>query len=372
MTKLLRSLAAFSLLLSGLAVSGASAREAGPGPHFASENVEWLSNIPLETDTAGAKIIGKYMYITTGRGLTIYDLSDPVAPKRMGTAVLPQTPQFSEEDVDSNGRILLVSETVLGLHIFDVEDKSNPVEIGLLRGAEQHTWSCVLNCRWAYGSGGKIADLRDPTKPKLVKGGWGDGKPAKGGHDVTEIAPGLIVTSSTPVMYLDARKDPTKPQILAVGAPKDDRLMHNNYWPRGGKDKFLLMASEGTGNCGGKPAGFMTWDATKVKSKKTFKMIDEFFLDNGLPTEGKSPYNTFCAHWFEHNKKFKNGGLVAMAWYEHGTRFLRVSSKGKISEVDYFVPVAGATSGIYWVTDRILYAVDYQRGIDILKYNGKL
>ena len=52
MTKLTRVLAAFALLLSGLAVSGATAREAGPGPHFASENVEWLSNIPLETDSA--------------------------------------------------------------------------------------------------------------------------------------------------------------------------------------------------------------------------------------------------------------------------------------------------------------------------------
>ena len=34
--------------------------------------------------------------------------------------------------------------------------------------------------------------------------------------------------------------------------------------------------------------------------------------------------------------------------------------------------VGGATSGAYWITNRILYAVDYQRGIDILRYTGKL
>jgi hypothetical protein len=35
------------------------------------------------------------------------------------------------------------------------------------------------------------------------------------------------------------------------------------------------------------------------------------------------------------------------------------------------MPHAGSTGAIYWVTKKILYAVDYNRGIDILKWNGK-
>jgi hypothetical protein len=60
-----------------------------------------------------------------------------------------------------------------------------------------------------------------------------------------------------------------------------------------------------------------------------------------------------------------------MAWYEHGTRFLKVNGKGKISSEGYFLPVGGATSAAYWINDKILYAVDYQRGIDILRWTGK-
>ena len=31
---------------------------------------------------------------------------------------------------------------------------------------------------------------------------------------------------------------------------------------------------------------------------------------------------------------------------------------------------AGSTSAAYWLTRKIVYAVDYTRGIDILRYNG--
>ena len=100
-------------------------------------------------------------------------------------------------------------------------------------------------------------------------------------------------------------------------------------------------------------------------------MIDEYFIGTGLPTEGKLPAAQFCAHWFETHSTYRNGGLVAMAWYEHGTHFMDISSTGKISEVGYFLPAAGSTSAVYWINDEILYTVDYNRGIDILRYTDK-
>ena len=367
MKKIIVLLAAFSLL-TGLTT--ASAQEAGPGPgYFATDNVEWITNIPIETDSPGARLLGKYLYITTSRGLSIYDVSKPEAPTQAGFLLMPQTPQFGEEDVDTNGKILLI-ETLGTLNVIDVEDKTNPVVIGEVASSE-HTVSCVLRCRWAYGSSGTIYDLRNPAKPK-VAGEWGKGKPASSAHDVTEVKPGFIVTSSTPLMLLDARKNPAKPKLLASGPSPDSRYMHSNIWPHKMKDKFLLVGSEGTGNCDDdEGATFMTYDATKWRKTKTFRMIDDLGMSNGLPTDGNSLYNSFCAHWFETHPSFKNGGLVAMAWYEHGTRLLKVNGKGKISEAGYFLPLGGATSGAYWITDKILYAVDYQRGIDILRYTGK-
>jgi hypothetical protein len=81
--------------------------------------------------------------------------------------------------------------------------------------------------------------------------------------------------------------------------------------------------------------------------------------------------NTFCAHWFTTHPSYRDGGLVAMGWYEHGTRLLEVSKQGRISEYGWFLPLGGSTSAAYWVDARTLYVVDYQRGLDILRWNGK-
>src|SRR3712207_8289264 len=42
------------------------------------------------------------------------------------------------------------------------------------------------------------------------------------------------------------------------------------------------------------------------------------------------------AHWFEEHPTFRNGGLTALAEYEQGTRFLQVTSAGKIRQLGYF------------------------------------
>jgi hypothetical protein len=73
--------------------------------------------------------------------------------------------------------------------------------------------------------------------------------------------------------------------------------------------------------------------------------------------------------WFQEHPDFASGGLVASAFFEHGTRFLEVDRKGKIAEVGYFMPAAGETIATYWITDEIVYAIDISRGIDILQFD---
>lgn len=173
-------------------------------------------------------------------------------------------------------------------------------------------------------------------------------------------------------MFLDAREDQTSPQVLAVGNPFDDRFIHDAVWPRAGRDRFLLVGGESGGPfCGEKTsAAFMVWDTKGWKKKGVFRMVDEYRVTDGLPTDGDALIHTFCSHWTEAHPTFKNGGLLAKAWYEHGVRFLRVTKDGQIEEEGYFLPVGGATSAAYWVTDEIVYTADYQRGIDILRFTG--
>jgi hypothetical protein len=79
-------------------------------------------------------------------------------------------------------------------------------------------------------------------------------------------------------------------------------------------------------------------------------------------------------HWFT-EKTAKDGSiLVTAAWYEHGTRFLKVDPKtGKIRQVGFFQPVRGATSEAFWMPGSdVVWAIDYHSGIDILTFDQKV
>jgi hypothetical protein len=173
-------------------------------------------------------------------------------------------------------------------------------------------------------------------------------------------------------MLLDVH-NPLKPKLLAMGRNTDGRFIHTGRWTNL-NDKFLLMAGE-TNNrvrCNETAAAFMTWDASKWRKTHTFTMIDEYRMKNGTYTDGSPAVNQVgcSSHWHEAHPDFSNGGIVAAAFFEHGTRFINVTSTGKIQEKGWFMPAAGSTGAVYWVTDEIVYAVDYNRGIDILRWKG--
>ena len=359
-----------ALLLSlGLLLQGPQVDVAQGIPvFFASENVEYLAHIPLNYDSPGARIVGDYLYLTTSRDLRIYDISEPANPQLTGELSFSQSPYFAQEDVDTNGEILLIGGSVI-----NVEDKSAPKIIGTHR-APSHTITCVLDCKWAYAANGLIVDLRDPAHPAVV-GDWTEGMPASTAHDVTEVAPGRIVTSSEPLLLLDARKDPSRPRLVAVGEQPQSTgsyiwHVHGNHWPRRARDSFLLTSGEGAGpRCEDSGAAFITWDARHWRETRTFRVIDEYRPKNGLPTEGKALVNHLCSHWFDPHPRFNDGGLVAMGYYDHGVRFLNVSDKGRIGEIGYFMRPGSAMSAAYWATDEIVYAVDYHYGLDVLRLN---
>lgn len=367
-----------ALGLVALALVGASVpAAAGPADGFNSDNVEYVAFVPFEVGTAtGAKVIGKYLYVTSWKSFSIYDISDPTSPQRLSTS--PFGFKFENEDVATNGKILIFSEQLPQnvLHVWDVEDKTNPVEIATLPGGGGHTQSCVFKCRYLYGSTGAIVDLRDPSDPEIV-GNWGEGMPASGAHDVNEVAPGLVLTSSNPILLLDARRDPAHPKLLAVG--QDDRVtggIHSNGWANRARDRMFMVSSEtnATGRCSGANGALMTWDASDYRRTHTFELIDIYQLESGTYQDGNPAVNGLgcSSHWFEPHPSFRNGGIVAMGAYEHGTRFMRVSPKGEISLEGWFIPHAGSTSAAYWVTDELVYSIDYTRGIDILRYTGEL
>lgn len=110
----------------------------------------------------------------------------------------------------------------------------------------------------------------------------------------------------------------------------------------------------------------------KVEDTNRFRLVDRYRVENGTYVDGAPAINGLgcSAHWFEVHPTWKNGGLMAAGYYGHGTHFLKVSQEGHIKRVGYFLPNAGSTSAAYWLTRKVVYAGDYTRGIDVLRYNG--
>ncbi|MDQ3985766.1 MAG: hypothetical protein M3280_04630 [Actinomycetota bacterium] len=373
------------VVLSAASSPGVSA---GPGQYgVTSENVQHVAFVPFEVGTAtGAKVVGKYLYVTSWKNLSIYDVSNPVDPQLVAHEMFGF--KFENENVSTNGKILLFAEQapVDSLHVWDVKNKRKPQEMSVLTGGGTHTATCILDCKYSYGSydlagpqgpstGGALVDLRKPGKPKQL-GYWNAKLPADKIHDVTEVAPGRVLTASMPLMYVDARRNPLRPKLLARGTNIDKRE-HSVAWPRRGKDRFIISSFETnvTPRCEAGTGEVTVWDTSRWRRTNTFTIADKWTITNGTHVDGRPAANVGlgCSpHWFETHPGFRNEGLVAIGYYEHGTRFLGVSPNGKISEEGYFLPWQGSTSAAYWVTDRIVYSVDYERGIDILKYKGNL
>lgn len=364
-----------AVLAASLLVPAAASAQLPAGP-VTSKDVAFVANFAEHTDSAGARLLDGYFYVTTERDLTIYDVSAPEAPKKVGSLSYGPTAftnyYFPEEDPDTNGEILITSEEG-AIEVIDVSNKAAPKFLAKLDGDPQHTISCVLNCTWAYGSEGSIVDLRDPANPKLA-GNWNQQFPTDSEHDVTEVAPGIVLTSSQPQLLLDARTTPAHPTRLASVANADKRFNHANLWPNAMQDRMVLVGGESVGPaCDDKAAAaFQTYDASNWAQTGTFSLLDEFKLQTGLLVDGRMADSTYCVHWFTTHPTYRNGGLVTIAWYEHGTRFLRVSPAGEISEVGWFLPLGSSASAAYWITDRIVYVTDYNRGLDILKFTGEI
>ena len=363
---------------------------------YSSENVEWITHYEDTFGVAeGGRLVGRTFFLTNNnQGLFAFDVSDPAAPKKVGQ--LPLVHGAENEDVATNGRILLLSQ--LGdvyhltdgvatqghlLNVIDVRDPANMRVIAQVQGAGDHTWDCLYDCTWAYSSSGHVLDLRDAAAPVLHQGQWrkaidmADLSPGFS-HDVTEVAPGFVMVATTPMLLLDV-KDPLNPRIIAKAPEDSENTHHNVVWPRQMADKFIVTASESQqlGRCETySKARLQVFESTDWKRTGTFIPAGSYKPVNGTQSDGNPPASATwygcSAHWAETHPAFHDGGLVAGAFYSHGAKLLEVDSDGEIFEKGWFLAHGAGASAVYWITDRVLYVADDTRGLDVIRYTGPL
>jgi hypothetical protein len=400
---------ALALLVAIAAGAGAACAQADTmGPDYlASDNVEFVKAIKSPAGlTAGARVIGHYLYVTSSKDLEIFDISTPEDPKLVSS--LAANIQFENEEVPTNGKLLGISSDLLNsgpdcltappaglpaaggcLRLYDVRNPADIKELPSVPGAGDHTSTCVLDCSYFYGSAGTITDATTALTGGQAKiiGNWKDAVKAQGVsfqgscHNLNEVRPGVLITSCQPFEVISVRPEDggsiLTPKVLTTGATPQEpkRFIHSAHWPRQGQDKFALIGGETNfkPQCGPTNGAFMTFDAGHVAQDGRFTQIDEIRPVNGSYLDSNPPAQILgCSvHWYEEHPTFHDGGLVALAEYENGTRFLQIQADGKIKEQGFFVPLGGSTSAPHWAPNSdIVYAVDYERGIDVLRYKG--
>jgi len=368
-----------------------------------SDNVEYLGSIKQDVGlTTGARVIGDRLFVTSAKNITIYDISIPEAPQTLGS--LKANLAWENEEVPTNGKVLAFASdffnampscagagAVAGcVQFFDVRDPANIQEVGSVPIAN-HTAECVLDCQYLYGSSGTMIDARgvlDGQEPTVI-GDWiaeleAQGVESESCHHIREIRPGVLLTACQPFSVITVNPEdapgasPEHPKVLYTGEAA--KFVHSARWPRKGRDRFLLTGGElnFTGRCEMADSEFSTYSAQAVNrgDSTTFEgpLYQKPPAPNGAYIDGRPPANHLgCSvHWFQEHKTFRNGGLVALSEYENGVRFLQIHKDGSIEEQGFFAALGSSSSSPKWApSGDVVYSVDYDRGIDIIRWKGK-
>jgi hypothetical protein len=374
-----------------------------PGPGgFTSGNVSYVGSIPTGVGVSArvVKVDGqRRLYLSSAHSLTIYDITNPAFPVPLGALPIYN---WENEDIavsaDGNTTILTEYADSFYVHVVDTSNPAVPVLTGSILFDGSHTVQCAdPKCNYLFGSNGKTYDLRDRSAPtELPKAKWWSEQLGVGdAHALHQDAAGYWIADETPLVMFTAR-NPLRPRLLTTGpVTKHTAYQHNNVRPaadrytprRPGDDSPRLrpgelLMGEGETNflptCDASGSGaFSTWSMIGWDKGRPMQQRHVLRPVNGNYADGNAAVNALgCSgHWFsvrEHRLgRYAGKYLVAAAWYEHGTRFLAVDrATGKIRQIGYFQPVRGSASAAYWIRGtHFVYVVDYQRGVDILRFD---
>ena len=341
-----------------------------PGSAVAAETsrgVSLVGSIP-ERGVISAKAVGQHLYVSALSGVSIYDVSDPRAPVRVGRLELPNA---QNEDVDVGSGILLVSDDPIGgrgiLHVIDVRDPTAPRLLSTYstrRSGFGHTATCIQECRYAWIAGSsngiEVVDLRDPARPRLAGRFRAREAAGIGTHDVQIDGSGLAwVAGGNGTAAYDA-SNPVRPKLVERtnrqgSRPPLNKLIHHNSLRL--SRRVVAITEEAFGpRCRG--AGTLqTW---RISRKRRMRPLDTFGVERD-----RSARLLCSAHYFD-----ARDGLIAQGFYEQGVRLIDARRPGRLRQVGYYVNRPGLFWGALFAptdpTGSTVYALDHSRGIDVL------
>jgi LVIVD repeat len=390
--------AALSVLLLLPSAAGPASGQVlpAPPPLAISDNVELIGNVP--GSLFGMHFKGDYGYATGPTGLTVFDVSEAANPTIAGELPLPH---FENEDVDACGNLLVIASDAINpaapLFVIDISNPSTPTLLatynlgieGTGNGAGHIANFVTKDCSLLWVDGGsrvEVVDLSQPESPKSLGDFRSEASKSDFNvtHDTERDSSGILwsVGGGGAAGYR-LTSNPLKPRLVAkTGAEAtnpsrlNDFILHNSQ--RRGQtllvteEDYIDTDEEQPGSCNGQ-GKFETY-RIRLKAKKLTNLDTWKTELNGLLTDGsedsKAPLTVNCSsHWFD-----QQAGIVAVGWYEQGTRFLDTTNPSNIRQVGYYLPANGSTWAAYWApkdeSKSIVYTTDAYRGLDVLRIDG--
>ena len=381
---------------------------------FTSDNVSYVASIPTGGGVSARQVIvdgQRRLYVSSAHSLTIYDITNPALPVPMGALPIYN---WENEDIavsqDGDTAILTEFEDSFYLHVIDTSNPAAPMLAGTLELDGSHTVECAdLHCNYLFASNGKTYDISDKGGPLASartpvalprEKWWSTQLGVTGGHALHQDRAGIWIADETPLVMFEEAPDPLHLRLLNKATPKlNTAYQHNNIRPNAQRwvprkpaddslalrpGELLMTETETNFNpdCAGGSDGtgsFSTWSIANWDKGAAPRQLHVLKPVQGDYVNGDPAVNALgCSgHWFKARLdgpgRYVGQYLVAAAWYEHGTRFLSVDpTTGSIRQVGYFQPIRGSASSAYWIGHtNYVYVVDYQRGIDILKFDPK-
>jgi hypothetical protein len=387
-------LASVAALWIGFGAAPGGALPAIP-PLATSSNVEVLGTVPTGP-ALGIAFQDRWAFVTGPTGLTVLDIAAPASPRVVAVHPLPH---FENEDVEVCGDTVLITNDRITrdvgsiLYAFDVSTPTDPrlvsaTPVGLTgsgRGAGHIANFVSDDCSLMWLDGGdhvEVFDLSDPAAPRSL--GKFESVASRSAafrvtHDTEKDLRGILWSvGGGGVAGYRLTDDPLAPELVASSgdtavnpSPYNDFILHNSQ--RNGS--ALLVTEEDyvdtdevpPGGCRGQ-GKFETW-AVSMKVGG-LRPLDTWMTElNG--SDSKATFSINCSsHWFDESKD-----LVAVGWYEQGTRFLDVHDPRNIRQVGFHLPANGSTWAAYWSptdpTKRIVYTADAYLGVQVLRIDRK-
>ncbi|MFI7447267.1 LVIVD repeat-containing protein [Nonomuraea sp. NPDC049714] len=391
-----------------------------PGQVMTSDNVKLVANVPRSAPLNGLDdwntdlaFQGDYAFVGNFGGFSIYDISDPTAPKTVSQVACPA----QQNDVSVHGDLLILSvdeprsgegcdstdqeRAWEGLRIFDISDKKSPKYVSSVAtdcGSHTHTMVPKDDKLYVYvSSPGPEPDSKTCPAPhkllQIVEVPVSDPKSARviaspdipiqgaqpgaaGCHDITafpekNLAAGACFGDG---VLLDIA-DPEQPKLLQQISDRENFQIWHSATFNNDATKVLFTDELGGGSA---PTCDSNTPATKG-ADAVYDLVDGQLQKRGyfkIPREQQEEENCVA-----HNGSLlpvPGKDIMVQAWYQGGVSFVDFTDSDNPKEIGYFERgpfegdggIAGSWSAYYY--NGYVYSSDIQLGLDVLEITDPL